>query len=229
MMILAISRRLPQLLELQRERTWQPLPGDGDAGRHHRHRRPWARSAEAVASLALRLRLPRHRHATGRLRLGAAAPAGDDEADRLVPPPHIDLVLPPEQPAGAAGRERLRGPGPAPDGRHRRPLRRADARPDQAGGLAHQRRAGRPHRRAGAACAPCARGRSAAPSWTPSATSRCPPTRRSTACPTASSRRTRHGPAAGCSTRSVELFCDNLRRYRAGEPLRNVVDPAAGY
>ena len=29
--------------------------------------------------------------------------------------------------------------------------------------------------------------------------------------------------------RSVELFCDNLRRYAAGEPLANVVDPAAGY
>jgi phosphoglycerate dehydrogenase-like enzyme len=29
--------------------------------------------------------------------------------------------------------------------------------------------------------------------------------------------------------RSVELFCDNLRRYAAGEPLLNVVDPAAGY
>jgi phosphoglycerate dehydrogenase-like enzyme len=29
--------------------------------------------------------------------------------------------------------------------------------------------------------------------------------------------------------RAVELFCDNLRRYLAGEPLRNVVDPARGY
>ncbi len=29
--------------------------------------------------------------------------------------------------------------------------------------------------------------------------------------------------------RSIELFCDNLRRYAAGEPLRNVVDPGAGY
>jgi phosphoglycerate dehydrogenase-like enzyme len=29
--------------------------------------------------------------------------------------------------------------------------------------------------------------------------------------------------------RSVELFCDNLRRYAAGEVLLNVVDPAAGY
>ncbi len=29
--------------------------------------------------------------------------------------------------------------------------------------------------------------------------------------------------------RSVELFCDNLRRFTAGEPLLNVVDPSAGY
>lgn len=29
--------------------------------------------------------------------------------------------------------------------------------------------------------------------------------------------------------RAVELFGDNLRRYVAGEPLRNVVDPARGY
>ena len=29
--------------------------------------------------------------------------------------------------------------------------------------------------------------------------------------------------------RSVELFCDNLRRFATGEPLMNVVDPAAGY
>jgi phosphoglycerate dehydrogenase-like enzyme len=29
--------------------------------------------------------------------------------------------------------------------------------------------------------------------------------------------------------RSVELFCDNLRRFAMGEPLVNVVDPAAGY
>jgi phosphoglycerate dehydrogenase-like enzyme len=29
--------------------------------------------------------------------------------------------------------------------------------------------------------------------------------------------------------RSVELFCANLRRYAAGQPLLNVVDPAAGY
>jgi phosphoglycerate dehydrogenase-like enzyme len=29
--------------------------------------------------------------------------------------------------------------------------------------------------------------------------------------------------------RSVELFCDNLRRFATGQPLVNVVDPAVGY
>jgi phosphoglycerate dehydrogenase-like enzyme len=29
--------------------------------------------------------------------------------------------------------------------------------------------------------------------------------------------------------RSIDLFCDNLRRFRAGEQLRNVVDRSAGY
>jgi phosphoglycerate dehydrogenase-like enzyme len=29
--------------------------------------------------------------------------------------------------------------------------------------------------------------------------------------------------------RSIELFCENLRRFRAGQPLRNVVDPGVGY
>ncbi|MCH8190427.1 MAG: D-2-hydroxyacid dehydrogenase, partial [Chloroflexi bacterium] len=29
--------------------------------------------------------------------------------------------------------------------------------------------------------------------------------------------------------RATRFFCDNLRRYLAGEPLHNVVDPARGY
>jgi len=28
--------------------------------------------------------------------------------------------------------------------------------------------------------------------------------------------------------RTIELFCENLVRYAAGQPLRNMVDPAAG-
>ena len=31
------------------------------------------------------------------------------------------------------------------------------------------------------------------------------------------------------SRRFTDLFLDNLARYQAGEPLRNVVDPARGY
>ena len=31
------------------------------------------------------------------------------------------------------------------------------------------------------------------------------------------------------NARATPIFCDNLRRYLAGEPLRNVVDPARGY
>jgi phosphoglycerate dehydrogenase-like enzyme len=27
----------------------------------------------------------------------------------------------------------------------------------------------------------------------------------------------------------IELFAENLERFRRGEPLKNVVDPAAGY
>jgi hypothetical protein len=27
----------------------------------------------------------------------------------------------------------------------------------------------------------------------------------------------------------VDLFCENLRRFAAGQPLVNVVDPDAGY
>jgi phosphoglycerate dehydrogenase-like enzyme len=29
--------------------------------------------------------------------------------------------------------------------------------------------------------------------------------------------------------RSIDLFCDNLERFRRGEPLANLVDPTAGY
>jgi phosphoglycerate dehydrogenase-like enzyme len=35
--------------------------------------------------------------------------------------------------------------------------------------------------------------------------------------------------SAGVVERSLDLFVENLRRYRAGEPLLNVVDLEAGY
>jgi phosphoglycerate dehydrogenase-like enzyme len=35
--------------------------------------------------------------------------------------------------------------------------------------------------------------------------------------------------SAAVIERTFDVFCDNLRRYRAGEPLKYVVDPSAGY
>ena len=42
---------------------------------------------------------------------------------------------------------------------------------------------------------------------------------------------TPHNGASTAATRrrGVEIFVDNLRRYTAGQPLRNVVDKEAGY
>ncbi|MGH7753052.1 MAG: NAD(P)-dependent oxidoreductase, partial [Gemmatimonadales bacterium] len=37
------------------------------------------------------------------------------------------------------------------------------------------------------------------------------------------------GAVPGYYDRAIPLFCENLRRYRAGEPLLNVVDFARGY
>ncbi len=35
--------------------------------------------------------------------------------------------------------------------------------------------------------------------------------------------------SAHTRTRTVDLFLDNLHRYRTGQPLRNIVDRHAGY
>jgi phosphoglycerate dehydrogenase-like enzyme len=37
------------------------------------------------------------------------------------------------------------------------------------------------------------------------------------------------GTSVNYDQRLTELFADNLRRYRADEPLRNRYDPARGY
>jgi phosphoglycerate dehydrogenase-like enzyme len=37
------------------------------------------------------------------------------------------------------------------------------------------------------------------------------------------------GATPAYNERALEILLDNLRRYRAGEPLRNVVDKMAGY
>jgi phosphoglycerate dehydrogenase-like enzyme len=96
MMILAVSRRLPQLLELQRERTWQPLAaremrdltvgviGLGSIGR-------------AVASLATafgcRVMAVRRDPSGGGSASGAGA-APPRHAEQPPLEPHVDALLP---------------------------------------------------------------------------------------------------------------------------------------
>ena len=61
MMCLAIARRMPQLLELQRERTWQPLRGRELGGLTVGHRRlRQHRLGDRASARAVRLDRPRH-------------------------------------------------------------------------------------------------------------------------------------------------------------------------
>ena len=224
MMILAISRRLPELLELQHERTWQPLEarelgdvtvgivGLGSIGR-------------AVASLAgafgCRVVAVRRRADEG------VAAAGDDEGF-----PHLPVRV-----------DRLLGPDDLPEllaesdfvvlavplTPQTEGLMSADAlaamRPDAwlinvaRGGLVYERALLRVLRegRIGGAVLDTFRREPQLPdspfydlpnvivtpqtSWT----------------------------SGRVVDRSIELFCDNLRRFAAGLPLRSVVDPVAGY
>ena len=116
MMILAVSRRLPQLLELQRERTWQPLEGVelrdvtvgivglGSMGR-------------AVAALATRLRLPGRRGPPARGARPArwrpvAAEGGDDGPATARSASHARAGRRPGDPAGAARANRTSSSSP---------------------------------------------------------------------------------------------------------------------
>ena len=225
MMILAVSRRLPQLLELQRERTWQPLEGAelrdvtvgivglGSIGR-------------AVGALATafgcRVIATRRRSEAG------PDPAAPDperrDARRGAARPGAGA----RWAAGAAGRIGLRRPRGAADARDRRDDLRRGARGDEARVVADQRRARPARRRARPAPgAPRGADRRRDPRHVPG---------RAAAALVAVLRPANVivTPHTSWSSgrvldRSVELFCDNLRRYAAGEPLLNVVDPSAGY
>ena len=81
----------------------------------------------------------------------------------------------------------------------------------------------------GRSSARCATAIWAGPSSTPSATSRWPPTSSFYDLPNVIVTPHTAWSSGRVLDRSVELFCDNLRRYATGEPLLNVVDPSAGY
>jgi phosphoglycerate dehydrogenase-like enzyme len=227
LMILAISRHLPELLELQRERTWQPLEGRelreltigivgyGSLGRSV------ASLASAFGARVIALR----RRPTAAESVRAGAP---DDGDEFPYEATVDRVL-------------------GPDGLHEllsesdivvlaAPLTaETEGMIDEAAVAAMKKeswlinvargrliddtallRALRDHRIGGAAL-DTFRDEPLPPSspyWDLSNVILTPHTAWS---------------SARVLDRSIELFCDNLVRFSRGEPLRNVVDPTAGY
>jgi phosphoglycerate dehydrogenase-like enzyme len=225
MMILAVSRRLPQLLELQRERTWQPLEGTelrdvtvgivglGSIGR-------------AVGALATafgcRVVAVRRRGDAG------SAPSGPDEDGRPLGELMLDRVGGPEslpvllaesdfivlaapltpETEGMINAETLALVKPGAwlinvaRGRliDERALLRA-LRDGELGGAVLDTFRDEPLG-------------STSPFYDLSNVIVTPHTAWS---------------SGRVLDRSVELFCENLRRFATGEPLLNVVDPSAGY
>jgi phosphoglycerate dehydrogenase-like enzyme len=227
MMILAVSRRLPQLLELQRERTWQPLEGAelrdvtvgiiglGSIGR----------AVGALAS-AFGCRVVAIRRRPDRAGGDGSAEEGDD-----------DRVL------GEAMLDRVGGPDTLPEllGESDFIVLAAPLTPETENLIDDETLA---LVKPGAWLINVARGRLVDERALLRALREGPlggavlDTFRDEPLPAMSSFYELPNvivtPHTAWSSgrvldRSVELFCDNLRRFAGGEPLLNVVDPAAGY
>ena len=248
LMILAISRHLPELLELQRERTWQPLEGRelreltigivgyGSLGRSVaslatafgsrvvalRRRPPAAESPAAGATAGGGAARP---DATARA--NETAPSGED-GDDFGSEPRIDRVLGPDQLHELLNESDIVVLAAPLTGE-------TEGMIDEAAVAAMKKdswlinvargrliddtaliRALEEHRIGGAALdtfrdEPLPQ---SSPYWDVPNVILTPHTAWS---------------SARVLDRSVELFCDNLERFSRGEPLRNVVDPAAGY
>jgi phosphoglycerate dehydrogenase-like enzyme len=225
MMILAISRRLPQLLELQRERTWQPLEGVelrdvtvgivglGSIGR-------------AVGALAT---------AFG-CRLIATRRRADAGADNVSPDPD-------ETDLGHLKLDRVLGPEGLPEllAESDFVVLAAPLTPDTEGMIDDAALAGM---KPGAWLINIARGRLIDERALLRAlregriggavldTFADEPLAQSSPfydLPNVIVTPHTSWSSSRVLDRSVGLFCDNLRRFAAGEPLLNVVDPAAGY
>jgi phosphoglycerate dehydrogenase-like enzyme len=242
LMILAISRHLPELLELQRERTWQPLEGRelreltiGIVG--------YGSLGKSVASLAsafgarviaLRRRPGESAGAAGAPDVAGAPRATAPDAgppDDLEDFPYeatVDRVLGPDRLHELLGESDivvLAAPlTPETEGMIDEAAIAAMKKESWLINVARGRlvddtalvRALRDHRIGGAAL-DTFRDEPLPPSsayWELSNVILTPHTAWS---------------SARVLDRSIELFCDNLVRFSRGEPLRNVVDPAAGY
>lgn len=225
MMILGVSRRLPQLLELQRERTWQPLEGAelrdvtvgivglGSIGR-----------AVAALATAFGCRVIATRRRTDS---GAAGPEGDGEA-----PPADELRL-----------ERVLGPEGLPEllGESDFVVLAAPLTRETEGMISHEALAAM---KPGSWLINVARGRLVDERALLRALrdgpmggavldtfvdEPLPPGSPFYDLPNVIVTPHTSWSSGRVLDRSVGLFCDNLRRFAAGEPLINVVDPTAGY
>jgi len=224
LMILAVSRHLPELLELQRERTWQPLEGRelreltiGIVG--------YGSLGRSVASLASAFGA---RVIALRRRPEGPAPAGPEEEDGFPLEPRVDQVFGPDrlhELLAASDIVVLAAPlTPETEGLIDEAAVGAMKRDAWLINVARGRlvddtaliRALRDNRIGGAALdtfrdEPLPPGSAY---WELPNVILTPHTAWS---------------SARVLDRSIDLFCDNLVRFSRGEPLRNVVDPAAGY
>jgi phosphoglycerate dehydrogenase-like enzyme len=227
LMILAISRHLPELLELQRERTWQPLEGRelreltiGIVG--------YGSLGRSVASLASAfgarvIALRRRPTATETARAGAPDDLEDfpyeATVDRVLGPDGLHELL------GESDIVVLAAPlTPETESMIDEAAVAAMKKESWLINVARGRlvddtaliRALRDHRIGGAAL-DTFRDEPLPPSspyWDLTNVILTPHTAWS---------------SARVLDRSIDLFCDNLVRFSRGEPLRNVVDPSAGY
>jgi phosphoglycerate dehydrogenase-like enzyme len=213
MMILAVSRRLPQLLELQRERTWQPLEGVemgdvtvgivglGSIG---------GAVADLVTAFGGRVIAMRRRGDGGPANPRIARVLGPDGLPELLAASDFVVLAAPLTPEtegmiDAAALESMR-PGAWL-------INVARGRLVDERALLDALRRGR----IGGAALDTFRDdvlTPESPFWDLPNVIVTPHTSWS---------------SGRVLDRSVELFCENLRRFARGEPLHNVVDPAAGY
>ncbi|MEO5705259.1 MAG: D-2-hydroxyacid dehydrogenase [Candidatus Limnocylindrales bacterium] len=229
LMILAVSRHLPELLELQHERTWQPLEGRelreltiGIVG--------YGSLGRSVASLASafgsRVIAMRRRPDAGEAR--PARDPGAEEADVFPFEPRLDRLVGPDRLHELLADSDvvvLAAPlTPETEGMIDEAAVAAMKRDAWLINVARGRliddtaliRALRENRIGGAALdtfrdEPLPQN---SPFWELPNVILTPHTAWS---------------SARVLDRSVDLFCDNLVRFSRGEPLRNVVDPSAGY
>lgn len=237
LMILAVSRHLPELLELQRERAWQPLEGRelreltigivgyGSLGRSVAS----LASAFGARVIAMRRR-PEAGAGPGPADVAAGAPhaSRDEDGDVFPFEPNPDRIVGPDglhELLAESDIVVLAAPlTAATDGLINEAALASMKRDAWLINVARGRlvddtalvRALRDNRIGGAALdtfrdEPLPQG---SPYWELPNVIVTPHTAWS---------------SARVLDRSIDLFCDNLRRFSRGEPLRNVVDPSAGY